>query len=328
MSKLILSPLLAILLIVLIVILLITIKFYQDQNTAKKLWTEAKFTKMQNIGEVASLNIIPLIDYYAVNDKLAVESGVAYLLETEQKRILFDVGFNRENLHPSPLLKNMQELDINPANLDFIVISHLHVDHVGGLQAKKNSTFALSGEEVDLKGLKAYTPTRMVHKSAEIEVVSGPTKIAEGIVSLGPINRAIWGMGLTAEQALAINVKDKGIVLIVGCGHQTIEKVVEQANQVFDVPIYAIYGGLHFPVTSREGDFVFNIRKILGTGTLPWQGISREDVSAAINFLTTLNLSKIGISAHDSCDWTIVQFKEAFQERYNEILVGKRIVIE
>jgi len=55
-------------------------------------------------------------------------------------------------------------------------------------------------------------------------------------------------MGYTAEQNLAINIKDKGLALIVGCGHQRIERVIERAKQLFDIPIYAIIGGLHFPI--------------------------------------------------------------------------------
>lgn len=327
MFKFILYPLASLILIILIAFLLITVKFYKDRNTEKQFLAQYKLAKMQNIGEVTSLNILPLIDYFSSNDKLVGESGVAYLIVADQKKIMFDVGFNRENLHPSPLLKNMQELNIDLADLDSVFISHLHVDHVGGLKAKKDSTFAISGADINLKGIKAYTPTRMVHKSACIEIISKPTKIADGIISLGPINRAIWGMGLTAEQGLAINVKDKGIVLIVGCGHQTIEKVIEQAEQLFDIPIYAVFGGLHFPITKRQGDLVFNIRRYLGTGILPWQSIKKSGVNNTIDFLKNKNIRYIGISAHDSCDWTLEQFRTSFRENYLDILVGKVISI-
>jgi len=327
MFEFVLYPLVSLIIIISIIVILITVKFYKDKRAEKQFLAEYRLDKMQDIGEVANLSILPLIDYYSSNDKLVGESGVSYFIEANQKKILFDVGFNRENLHPSPLLKNMQELNINSADLDSVFISHLHVDHVGGLKAKRKSTFSISGEDIDLKGIKAYTPTQMVHKSASIEIITQPTKIADGIVSLGPINRAIWGMGLTAEQALAINVKDKGIVLIVGCGHQTIEKVIEQTEQLFDIPIYAVFGGLHFPVTKRQGDLVFNIRRYIGTGTLPWQGIKESGVNNTIEFLKNKKIKYIGISAHDSCDWTLERFRDAFGEKYIDILVGKVIPI-
>lgn len=327
MFKYVLYPLLTIILIILVVISLITVRFYKDKRAERQFLAEYKLGKMQDIGQVANLKILPLIDYYSSNDKLVGESGVSYLIEADQKKILFDVGFNRENLHPSPLLKNMQELSILPSELDSVFISHLHVDHVGGPKAKKESTFAISGEDIDMKGIKAYTPTQMVHKSAGIEIITKPTKIAAGIVSLGPIKRAIWAMGLTDEQALAINVKDKGIVLIVGCGHQSIEKVIEQTEQLFDIPIYAVLGGLHFPVTKRQGDPVFNIRRYIGTGTLPWQGIKESGVNNTIEFLKNKNIRYIGISAHDSCDWTLDRFRDSFGDNYIDILVGKVITM-
>lgn len=326
MLNIIVYPLLALLMVILILFLLITVKFYKDKKIEDNLRQE-KLSIIQEIGTVNKLSILPLVDYYATNPSLAVESGVSYLIEADGKKILFDVGFNRESKHPSALINNMNELNIKTADLDSIFISHLHVDHVGGFKAKKNSSFALSGEDIDLNGIKAYVPTNMVHTSADIEVISKPTKIFDGIVSLGPINRAIWGMGLTAEQALAINVEGKGIVLIVGCGHQTIEKVIEQTEQLFDLPIHAVFGGLHFPITNRAGDFVFNIRKRIGTGKLPWKGILKSEVYSTIKFLMTRNLRQIGISGHDSCDWTIDRFKEAFETKYEEILVGKKMVI-
>lgn len=45
-----------------------------------------------------------------------------------------------------------------------------------------------------------------------------------------------------------MNVEGKGIVLIVGCGHQTIPKLLKRYDDVFDEPLYGIVGGLHFPV--------------------------------------------------------------------------------
>lgn len=63
------------------------------------------------------------------------------------------------------------------------------------MKAIRNGSFALSGEKVDLNGKKAYVPIQMYHDSVEIEVLEEPTIIAEGIVSIGNISRAIWGMG-------------------------------------------------------------------------------------------------------------------------------------
>jgi 7,8-dihydropterin-6-yl-methyl-4-(beta-D-ribofuranosyl)aminobenzene 5'-phosphate synthase len=46
------------------------------------------------------------------------------------------------------------------------------------------------------------------------------------------------------EISLAIDTPD-GIVLIVGCSHPTIEKIVEAAKNVINKPIHLVLGGLH-----------------------------------------------------------------------------------
>lgn len=303
-----------------------TLKFFKDKKLEKHSWENTKVEKMKQIGTVEKLSILPLVDYYAKNDELVGESGVSYLIKADDEQVLFDVGFNMKNQHPSPLLENMQKLNVNLNAIGSIFISHLHPDHVGGMKAKRNATFSLSGENINLQNVKAYVPVKMAHDSAKVQVLEEPTRISDGIVSLGNISRAIWGMGLTEEQALAVNVSGKGIVIIVGCGHQTTEKILERAKHLFDEPIYGIIGGLHFPVTTRN-DRVFNIRRILGTGKLPLSRISESDVESTIKNICEKNLEFIGISAHDSCDWTLDRFRNAFGSKYKEILVGEEIII-
>ncbi len=55
-------------------------------------------------------------------------------------------------------------------------------------------------------------------------------------------------LGRIDEQALAVNVEGKGIVLVVGCGHQTVPRMLHRASQLFDEPIHGIVGGLHYPL--------------------------------------------------------------------------------
>jgi hypothetical protein len=35
----------------------------------------------------------------------------------------------------------------------------------------------------------------------------------------------------------------------------------------------------------------------------------------------------VAISAHDSCDWTLAAFKDAFGDRCREVVVGREIVV-
>lgn len=308
-----------------LVVILVTIKFAGDKRLEEKSWKENKPEKIENPGSFKDLRILPLIDYYTDNDDLEGEPGVAYLISADNKRILFDVGYNPANEHPSPLLGNMGKLGIETTDIDGIVISHKHVDHVGGIKAVRNNTFLISGEDIDLNGVKAFVPGKMSHLTAEIEVTEKPKKIAMGIATIGTINRALWLMGLTTEQALAVNVEGKGLVLIVGCGHQRIERIIKRTQEILDIPIYGVIGGLHYPVQASR--MKFDMQRMLGTGKLPWQRIKRDEVQVSIDELKKLDLKLVGLSAHDSCDWSLTKFRDEFKDKYTDIVVGKEIDI-
>lgn len=302
-----------------------TLRFFRDRKIADKVWQERLVNRIENPGSIKRLSILPLVDYHTVESGFVGEPGLSYLITADDKSILFDVGYNKSGQHPSPLLRNMRKLEVLIENIDAIVISHLHLDHVGGMRAQRGKTFALSGRGTDLSGIKTYVPTDMSHPSAEVMVLEGPTIIAPGILSTGPIYRALWFMGLTPEQALAINVEGKGIVLVVGCGHQSVEKLLRRVEELFDIPLYGVIGGLHYPVTASR--MKFNIQRIFGTGKLPWQRITKSETERALSRLLEKDLNVVGISAHDSCDWTINLFRDVFKERYREIQVGEEIVI-
>jgi 7,8-dihydropterin-6-yl-methyl-4-(beta-D-ribofuranosyl)aminobenzene 5'-phosphate synthase len=64
-----------------------------------------------------------------------------------------------------------------------------------------------------------------------------------------------------------------------------------------------------------------------GTGKTPWQRITPEEVDAAVALLREAKPSVVGISAHDSCDWSVGRFRDAFGDRYRDIVVGREILI-
>jgi 7,8-dihydropterin-6-yl-methyl-4-(beta-D-ribofuranosyl)aminobenzene 5'-phosphate synthase len=250
---------------------------------------------------------------------------VSYLITVDGTRILFDVGRNEKEEHPSPLLRNMEALGLSPADVDAVFISHCHLDHVGGIAEMKRRTFSLSRGPVDLAGKTAYVPTQMTHPSATVEVVAGPRRLAEGVASTGPMTRALWMMGPIAEQALLVNVEGKGLVTVVGCGHPLLSRLVTRAEAVTGVPLYGVVGGLHFPVTgSRVGKGGQNI---LGNGKFPWQRIRRREARGAAEQLAALDLGLVGLSGHDSCDWSLASFGTTLGERCRTLRVGEEITI-
>ena len=110
--------------------------------------------------------------------------------------------------------------------------------------------------------------------------------IVDGVALTGTIPGHLFLLGSVEEQALAVNVQGKGIVLIVGCGHQTLSKLLHWVEQVFDEPLYGIIGGLHYPVTDGDTKILgIPVQKHIGTGKLPWQTITEEELYANIQIL-------------------------------------------
>jgi len=305
----------------------LTLRFRRNQQREWEEWARFRPARL-DLGAVKSLAILPLIDWYTAREDLAGEPGVSYLVEADDTTILFDVGYNMRGEHPSPLLCNMQALGVNLEDVDCIVISHLHCDHVGGMGCQRRRTFALSGEPLNLSGMTAFVPEPMTHPTATIKVVEEPQAIAPGVATMGPIGRALFFLSWVEEQSLAVNVEGKGIVLVVGCGHQGVRRIVEQTEMLFDEPLHGLIGGLHLPVTaSRESILGIPLQRLAGTGRPPWSPLRKSDVGEILAYLKGKGLQLIGLSAHDSCDWTLAAFREAFGPAYREVKVGERIVV-
>lgn len=303
-------------------------RFQLNKKQADGEWALYRPEKLGDIGSLTHLKILPLIDYIGVGE-LGTEAGVSYYIEADETRILFDTGLNSKQEHPSPLLRNMQTLGIRMEDIDHVFISHLHGDHVGGGRWGGERTFALSGERLNLSHVEAFTPVPINHPSARVIHVKEPLVIADGIASIGPITRPMFFMGLVAEQSLAINVEGKGLVVIVGCGHQGSHKIIDRVESLFDIPIYGIIGGLHYPISGyREpSQLGFPTHKIGATGKPPWDPLIKGDMEEALEYIKERKPKLVAISPHDSCDESIAAFEEAFREAYTHIRVGESITI-
>ena len=294
---------------------------------AEKIYNEYEPDKIQDLGSTKTLAILPLIDYYTAAPELKGEPGVSYLIKTDHSTILFDVGFNQEETDPSPLQYNMNLLNITMDDFDTIIISHNHPDHVGGFDNMKQKTFSLGMKQVDLTGKRVFTPIPMTYPGITPVCSAEPAIIAPGVATIGTIPRQLFLIGWVEEQALAVNVEGKGIVLIVGCGHQTVKKILERTEKLFDEPIYGIIGGLHYPVPDgRIRKFGLDVQPIVSTES-PFRGISEDDVTADIERVKAIQPEMVCLSPHDSSDEMLDRFRTTFGETYKDLLVGELIII-
>jgi len=69
-----------------------------------------------------------LYDAFGQASQMQKDWGYAALIEFGGKRILFDTGNN-----PETLAHNAQVKGVDLSRLDFVVMSHRHGDHMGGL---------------------------------------------------------------------------------------------------------------------------------------------------------------------------------------------------
>ena len=279
-------------------------------------------TNFDNIGVTEHFEMLPLIDWFTEDESLAGEAGVAYLIRTDQATILFDLGRNPQNEDPSPLMRNMDRLGVSMEEIDIIVISHNHGDHTGGGKWSRQNTFSFTGHQVELQNKIVYTPEEMTYPGLQPIHTTKPVKICEGVGTTGVIPGPLFFSDI-GEQALLVNVKDKGIIAISGCGHQTMEKLVQRTELLFDEPIYGILGGFHLPISTGRNIGV--IYQYLVTGHLPWDPLSREDIEDHVKMLNKTGVKIVGISAHDSCDESIAIFRKAYKDNYMDIIVGRKI---
>ncbi len=320
--------------LIFIIFLLLAVLLIKLKTGNKKVLKElsiSHFNKFSDIGSIKKLSLLPLVDFYTDDNRLKTEPGVSYLIKADEINILMDMGLNMKKEHPSPLFHNIKTLGVSPDSIDFIFISHLHLDHLGGMREQKNGLFSISHGEVKLPEIPVYSPAEISpskwNQGPYTEIIREPVKIKNGIASIGVIPRNLFIMGYTQEHSLAVNVKNRGIVLIIGCGHQTIERILERTRRLFDEPIFGIIGGLHYPV--KGGRMMlgpFNVQKI-GTDRPPWIGITEEDVKHAIDTINEYDPQFVSLSPHDSSDWSIEQFREAFKEKYYDLKVGKELRI-
>jgi 7,8-dihydropterin-6-yl-methyl-4-(beta-D-ribofuranosyl)aminobenzene 5'-phosphate synthase len=135
--------------------------------------------------------------------------------------ILFDTGADSPKL-----LHNMKELGIDAERIKTIVISHAHGDHTGGLRGIL---------EIN-KEAEIYVPASFwgALPGRKVITVTEPLQISKEVFSTGELK------GI--EQSLAIKT-DKGILVIVGCSHPGVGKIIDSASRFGKV--YGIIGGFH-----------------------------------------------------------------------------------
>jgi 7,8-dihydropterin-6-yl-methyl-4-(beta-D-ribofuranosyl)aminobenzene 5'-phosphate synthase len=162
--------------------------------------------------------------------RLTTDWGFSALVERRDEILLFDTGGNGQIL-----LRNMQVLEVDPARVQNVVLSHAHSDHTGGLSAFLDAS---SHPPVFLLASFGTSFIQSVKQRTEVIEATPGLQIAENILTTGNVGGSI------PEQSLVIRTR-KGLVVITGCAHPGIVRIVERAVALTGEPVYLVLGGFH-----------------------------------------------------------------------------------
>jgi 7,8-dihydropterin-6-yl-methyl-4-(beta-D-ribofuranosyl)aminobenzene 5'-phosphate synthase len=223
------------------------------------------------------------------------EWGYSALVEVDGHRILYDTGASADLV-----LRNAAALKIDLSDVEDVVLSHNHWDHVGGLMALRRELasrnpramsrahvgagiFAprLTDSGANHNGLKDIEATYRATGGVFV-VHERPTELWPGVWFTGPVPRPNdeknWNPGLwlaTPAGRVEDNVPEDsallfdtpaGTVLLTGCGHAGIVNIASYATEVVGAqPLLAVVGGLHLFAASDE-TLAWTASKLKGFG--------------------------------------------------------------
>jgi 7,8-dihydropterin-6-yl-methyl-4-(beta-D-ribofuranosyl)aminobenzene 5'-phosphate synthase len=231
------------------------------------------------------MKLTVLVDNNTLIDRyFFAEPGLSFLLEDSGVRVLFDTGYS------DIFLTNARKMGLLLLDLDYMVLSHGHLDHTWGLEPlirlfteagieKLPSrppvlvAHPLAFESKKTEGIgeigSLFTPKKL-SEHFRLQLSSTPFWLSERLVFLGKIPRnftfeAEASVGyvqdsegnkipdfLPDDTALVYRA-EAGLVIITGCSHSGICNITEYAKEVCgDSRVLDIVGGFHLLEPSEE----------------------------------------------------------------------------
>ena len=213
-------------------------------------------------------------------EMLIAEHGFSALVTVTKggrtHRVMFDAG-----LSVGGLSHNLHALQISVADIEAIVLSHGHFDHLGGLNGLirdggvsrlpmlLHPDFWLA-RRIAIPGQEPFelpVPSRSAMAVDGFELIEGrePSLLMDGSVLItGEVDRTTefekgfpvhqarregaWTPDplILDDQALIANVRGKGLVVLTGCGHSGIVNIVRYAQKLTgEARVAAVAGGFH-----------------------------------------------------------------------------------
>jgi len=220
------------------------------------------------------------------------EHGVAFLIETEGRRVLFDTGQSS-----TVLLHNLELLGVDPATIDALAISHAHYDHTGGLPAlldcvrPSTPLYAnpdlfrerFSSREGQPRSVGLSLTRKEMAAQLTLHLSEAPQEIVPGVWTTGEMSDRPDPEGSSTyhlvrkgdsfvadsyrdDMALVVDMSEGGgsgnrLALLCGCCHAGLLNTLAHMQRTFERPVAAIAGGLH--LTSATADHLKRVGEVL-----------------------------------------------------------------
>lgn len=271
--------------------------------------------------QVRALKITVLSTMLADGDELG-EWGFAALVEADGHRILFDTGSKADVVQ-----KNVHTLKLDLRDVNDVVLSHWHDDHIGGLMAlrrevaaKNPAALARTHVAEGFFDSRRGTPpgielNQMIRVRPDYEatggkfvVHGGPVELQPGVWLTGPVPRPHpernWSGGaqvktatglredtIADDMALVVDT-EKGLVVVTGCGHAGVVNIIEHArNFVRPARVHALIGGIHLLRASDE-TLAWTAGKLREFGVENFIGAHCTGIETVFRFRASLALDR------------------------------------
>ncbi|MGX7024833.1 MBL fold metallo-hydrolase [Vagococcus hydrophili] len=271
------------------------------------------------------IKISMLLDNKKGLQHLKSSHGLSIYIEFNEIKLLMDTGPNKN------FLTNAETLGINLDNLDGIILSHGHSDHVGGLNYLDLSAIPIHASKhifnpkfIKILGFNKYVGMPKTIDKTSFNFISEITELFPDVFIM-PLNKTknttnnlyksqgqqIVLDDFSDELALVI-INNQELTLFTGCSHHGIVEIIKTTKEYFPTQkIKHVIGGFH----------------MIGIPYLNNLGLSKEKIEMIGNELNTLD-----IDHYYTCHCTGMKayniLKPILNNKLNYLSTGNTLMID
>lgn len=207
-----------------------------------------------------AIKVVTLIEDTKINESKDIVGGhgLSLYIERNGQRILFDTGPS------SQFIRNSEKLGVDIKRVDLVIISHAHMDHLGGLPfflwTNKKANVYLSKNALKNQAFRILCSKMDERSFSRMRFVDQFTEIAQDIFILTEVEEKHPIRDRVDHEIILVIKNNNKLLIFSGCSHNEILNIIGTVTRVFpNIYIKAVIGGFHLTETPK--DFVEQIGK-------------------------------------------------------------------